>query len=163
MVVCHLWNRCPYGSHGSDECFGRSGEESVILGVSAGNLSTPPYRYSYKYDDNPGDESPGKPSPTRGVPAPTQIMPVTSAQTLSCAQSSHRRRLMDFVSRRTRWRSIASMVVGNVSPVITELSSGHGTQRSRQSAQIHNRALALVARTSTPGETKNDGPHTWGP
>jgi hypothetical protein len=60
VFVWHLWDRYPHSSYGSDDWFERSGEEYVILGVSAGNLSTPPYKYSYKYDDNPKDKSPGE-------------------------------------------------------------------------------------------------------
>ena len=60
VAVYHTWNRYLHSSYGSDDFFGRSGDEYVILGAGAGNLSNRPYEYSYRYDDNPKDKSPGE-------------------------------------------------------------------------------------------------------
>ena len=60
VAVYHTWDRYLHSSYGSDDFFGRSGVEYVILGAGAGNLSNRPYEYSYRYDDNPSDKSPGE-------------------------------------------------------------------------------------------------------
>ena len=57
-AVYHTWNR--YGESPAGDSFPAMGDEYVILAAGDGRLSTRPYSYSYRYDANFQDKSPGE-------------------------------------------------------------------------------------------------------
>jgi hypothetical protein len=57
-AIYHTWNR--YGESPAGDSFPAMGDEYVILAASDGRLSTRPYSYSYRYDTNFQDKSPGE-------------------------------------------------------------------------------------------------------
>lgn len=57
-AVYHTWHR--YGESPAGDSFPAIGDEYVILAAGDGRLSTRPYSYSYRYDTNYQDKSPGE-------------------------------------------------------------------------------------------------------
>lgn len=57
-AVYHTWNR--YGESPAGDSFPAMGDEYVILAADEGQLSNRPYSYSYRYDTNFQDKSPGE-------------------------------------------------------------------------------------------------------